>query len=427
MYTIQQINQHLNKKNPNNLRFCLKKTQSGNDLKRKPDSKESNQRFLTTIKAYRGKGKIIFDYIFKNRHLEFIQLKNETIAQAIGCSPRTVQRWTSQFVKDGMFSKYQANRYTPNTYNVHIPESGSFSYWLNNLPHEHQELYLTHGITFNKKDKISTHPETVVQSYNVNLNNNIYIQTTTFSVRARAREDIVLPAVDRETIGASQKKYTERYNRIMKAYFMLKKEQKEWLLKHKDNPAMKKYIMSDDIRSRLVTPVMKEIQTETGISESDLLKLIAFDDETLKFGQNRYREAKYLKDIVGFLMVECTRYCSVEKKEVDWKWYYMIRNLLDLPDKSSAIVWGNKPTPTLPLRRDEESQPHFKSDAYKEFKEHKIVKSKYFSELDACKQRLAKFESITDFSFIGEKYRETIQQQINETKNRITLLEKEAS
>lgn len=420
MYSIPQKNQASNKKNPNNLRYLSEKTQLESVLKRNTGSKD----LLTTIASYRGKGKIIFDYIFKNRHLDFIQLKNETIAKALGCSPRTVQRWTAQFVKDGMFSKYQANRYTPNTYTVHISKNGSFSYWLNNLPEAQQDLYLTHGITFAKKNSTSLHPETVVQSYNSNLNNNIYIQTTTFSVRAR--EDIVLPAVDRQTIGAT--KYTERYNRVMKAYFMLKKEQKEWLLKHKDQPGMKKYFMSDDIRSRLITPVMKEIQTETGMSESDVLKLISFDDETLKFGQNRYRDAKYLKDIVGFLMVECTNYCRVEKKEPDWKWYYMIRDLMDLSDKSPAIEWGTKPTPTPPyagksVYRDEESQPQFKSDAYKKFDGHKHVKSQYTSELEACKQRLAKFDSTMNLGFLGnassmiEQERQKVIARIKELEN----------
>src|SRR6267142_4262005 len=84
-----------------------------------------------------GMGWEIFKEIYKKRNLDWICIKNETIAKKVGCSTRTVKRWTKKFVQWGFVVKLQHTRWSPNEYILKITSEDSPQLWGKSLD-DHQ-------------------------------------------------------------------------------------------------------------------------------------------------------------------------------------------------------------------------------------------------------------------------------------------------
>lgn len=105
--------------------------------------------------AYTSSYQRVLKVLLKFAHSPYIYLTNSYIACEAGCSNNTVTRATNQFLKDGLITKHQKNRYAPNHYALTDKvKKVSFSHWINSLSAHNQYLYNTHGIRIDHKNKI---------------------------------------------------------------------------------------------------------------------------------------------------------------------------------------------------------------------------------------------------------------------------------
>jgi hypothetical protein len=98
----------------------------------------------------------VIRHLLEFRHLPEVKLINSSIAKAVGCSRITVIRATNKFHKDGVITKRQPQPYDANIYsfNEKVKKGpGAFMYWLNNLPKESKDIYISHGIIIDHKNK----------------------------------------------------------------------------------------------------------------------------------------------------------------------------------------------------------------------------------------------------------------------------------
>lgn len=89
-------------------------------------------------------GRGVFMYLFQFRNMDGVILSNGKIADRVGCSRRTVARFTRRFHDDGIILKYHHDTYAMNRYFFHpslIEGRAAFSLWFKTLSEEQQEIY----------------------------------------------------------------------------------------------------------------------------------------------------------------------------------------------------------------------------------------------------------------------------------------------
>jgi hypothetical protein len=74
------------------------------------------------LSSYTPTQQAITRYINRYQCYPWIKLSNEHIANAIGCTVRTVIRATNKLHKDGFITKHQENKYSSNSYNIILSE-----------------------------------------------------------------------------------------------------------------------------------------------------------------------------------------------------------------------------------------------------------------------------------------------------------------
>lgn len=246
------------------------------------------------LNKYRGFGRRVLEYIVNRRHLEFVCLKNETIAEALGCAPRTVQRWTARFQEEGLFIKRQINQYAPNVYKMDIPRSSSFLLWFNSLSEEQQQLYIQHGIIFSKKGSVSFQYETVIQNYN-------YIKLDSC-----------------ETIPVSRD-YARARTRIQD--FSPKKE--------------------EDVEQQLEIPgLVTKLPCPFTIAAQ--CRLSAFHEEVLRDLSVWLRKAKGMRNPFSVAMTMGIRLSQQKNLPIDWQFSYRLMDKYGVTKESETLI-GKKP------------------------------------------------------------------------------------
>src|SRR5277367_6792909 len=171
MYHTNKINQASIEKNLKSTRFLSKDLQIADYV-------------ATLSPAFRRIAHIYFNF----HNASHIKLKNETIALLAGCSHKTVTRATNKFHEDGFITKQQENKYAPNHYtlNERIKKGRfAFSHWMDSLSPKNQDLYISHGIRIDHKNKIIFSYKNVPQNRSSLILEDLFINP---SPTARARE-----------------------------------------------------------------------------------------------------------------------------------------------------------------------------------------------------------------------------------------------
>ncbi len=278
--------------------------------------------------------KNIFDYYFSRMNLPFLKVKNETVALAIGCHPRTIQKATAHFKRDGIIFKSQTNPYAVNNFKVNISKSSSFAMLLNRQSKEVQERYMMTGQLLFKKDEIIVSQKKGIQSYS-NIN---YIYNTTHkpTPRTRARDN----SHNSVGYGVISKNIEEdkRSTRKLKVIEMLKEAQRQWFTQYRSDPRAKEMLERPDIKAQLFTPLISEIKSLLKLDDRETVKLIAVPDPALKYAYDYIKALlngsktikKSVDDRMGWFMGIVKRFCNENKLKLDWHWYFTVCDILGM-------------------------------------------------------------------------------------------------
>ena len=145
----------------------------------------TKEQYLATCTPFQ---KEVFELLLEYCHFPNVKIKNETIALRLGCSNKTVTRATNKFLQDGLITKHQQNKYTPNYYTFNEEfKKISFSHWINSLSSHNQYLYITHGIRIDHKNKIIYSLRNVPQYKNNLILDSLFINLSPSSRRREGR------------------------------------------------------------------------------------------------------------------------------------------------------------------------------------------------------------------------------------------------
>lgn len=312
------------------------------------------------VSTLRGNGKMVFNYIHKMRDLKSVKVRNATIAKSVGCTIRTVQRWTSEFAKIGIITKHRAGIFETNQYKNHIPRSMAFTLWFNGLSKHDQDMYMTHGIVIKKKKEASLQYETVIPITNP-FPNPIYLQTNPNPIAhvtrvryARARtiqtEMGFGNELDGDGVGFLSEKERNRAERVLKGIEMLNQEHKNWLMANGTDPRVKEYVLGPKVKHLLITPTILALTTLLKLDEREQLKLVAYPDEVL---ENLHLQVKGIvegttksapiRDRMAWFLWMANEYCKKKSLNVDWRWYFEIAKILGI----EALQPGEPPKPLV--------------------------------------------------------------------------------
>ncbi len=306
---------------------------SSNNFSKKKGQKSDN------LHSYRGVGKKIYDFLYARRNLSFLQLKNSTIATAVGCDERTVQRWTSRMMRDGLLFKGQAHPFAVNEFSLNLTKHEEYEHYLNSLSEPQLTEKMYHG-TIGGKDKSSTFLfETVTLSYSY-INKYIYSTSRYLDQYARTREE-------RSGFSPKQKE------RVVRGMSMLDQAQREWVSKHKTEPHMASVLMGDHLKPSIFTQSIEKVSELLELSERERLKLIAFPDEVMdevceyvvRVMAGKVRMSKPINDRVGWLLGLANNLCTRKQVKPEWHWYYDVCEILKI--KPLEVVIEKRPL-TIP-------------------------------------------------------------------------------
>lgn len=296
------------------------------------------------ILSLRGDGSAIAHALMEYRSALHITLKYKTIAHAVGCCRRTVIRWIKKFVHDGFLTKTQVNDdgilniYTPNRYNLGLSKSTSYAYWSQINP-EKSSLYNDYGILVKREGKYTFQIETVtpIKSY---INKYIYKQSHTV-IPSR-----VTCAGVKEPWDISNKKETSRSKKLREIRVMLQEEQRKWIQRSKNNPALKEMLLKEPLKSHIFTSEIEEVSGLLELTERERLKLVAFPDDAIEnllsvvkpIVTRTDKRAVHIKDRVAWIMSTLSKYCKSHNFTVDWKWYFDICEILGIEALNSGEI-----------------------------------------------------------------------------------------
>lgn len=260
-------------------------------------------------------------YILQFRNAPWVSLKNQSIALAIGCSVKTVTRATGQFLKDNFISKHQPNTYAPNNYsfNDDIKKVNfSFSHWFQSLSSSNQDLYISHGIRIDHKNRIIYSLRNVPQNKSSLILDSISRRSVLVSSRGGAR------------ITTEYKKTRDKKGRLMNSV------QKQLILDNRHDPRVKDMLNNPDIKSHIITPTIQKIAQLLTLGEKEQFKLTAFTEETLYHVCGRVEEflahqkVGTIRNRMQWLIAFATHYCDDNNIKPDWKWYYDLCDIIGI-------------------------------------------------------------------------------------------------
>lgn len=335
--------------------------------------------------------KAVLLHLFSFRKKNWISIKNETIAKALGYSVRQIQRATKKFQEDGLIQKSQSNIYSVNNYKLNpilISGNKSFLLWLNTLDVKQRDIYLAHGETLHANRNYSKasnfKDKNQPMSYRLLSNNNLYIKTQLDRVENRG---ILIGDLNSYLdprflmFSDAQKSWLLRTANICKikevldAFFdfshKLSNGKMDWdkvkqsfiALNHK-RPECVTIKSEASIQSNFKRPKCSTIKFDIAqrleFSLSDFFKLFVFTEKTLlhvyTLHGNIFTKNSKISDPIGYLFSLCVKYSKESNIPLDWRVYYKLneiygveRNIHTAKTKPSLDKGKSKEVPKLDM------------------------------------------------------------------------------
>ena len=270
----------------------------------------------------------------KFRNAPSIKITNSFIAKQIRCSVRTVTRSTNKFHKDGFIAKHQPHQYSTNHYTLNDKvKKGkhAFSHWLNSLSPKNKDLYISHGIIIDHKNKIIC--SDVIPNNSSLILDSLFSRNVVLSSRAGAR-----PTTKEQK--TSYQKKGKKVNSV----------QKQLILDNRHDPLVKEMINNPELMSYIITPTIKKITELLSLDEKEQFKLTAFTDDALQYVYERARQAisckkaPHVSNRMEWLIVIANEYCVENDEKPDWKWYYDLCDIIGIDPKTEPKKLAHKKT-----------------------------------------------------------------------------------
>lgn len=275
--------------------FSIKKSQS-----LKGFSHKDLQTYIATLTPFEQD---IANFILQFRFAPWTIILNETIANKVGCSVRTVIRATNKFHEDGFITKQKPKPYDMNCYAFDEKvKKGieAFSYWFNTLPSDTQDTYISHGIIIDHKNKKIC--SDVTPNLSTLLLDNLFINSSPSCARTRERRQDFSKKIKGKKMDSEKKVSSRSTERIFKELPQKKavsllalREQREQLLQKIDNCTLKivdphKYIKFGVIEAS-VKYFHKELQEY--LKELDELEGRIDEKQNVSYEDKSYTMAAY--------------------------------------------------------------------------------------------------------------------------------------
>ncbi len=331
-----------------------------------------------------------------------IELTNRRIADLAGCTVRTVTRCTTKFHKDGFIIKSQEDIYDTNRYVINDKfKKGKlpFSNWFNSLSPNNQELYNSHGIRIDHKNKLICSFE--------------YVHPISSLILDSLSRRRTLPRAQAHTRQGSVFKKTKNKKEIVGV--AVKDFQKQWILSHRSDPRVKDMLNNPKIKSALITPVIEKISTLLTLDDKSQLKLIVFPEEALEYafesiepvvtGKKAIKQS--INDRLAWFMSTANAYCVKNKIKPDWPWYYSLCEIL-------GVVATDLDTKPVMIQKPKAA--HKKQGIYAPWESPKELpfedqKAKLNNDIQSLSQRI---ESNTEPSYMISYAMSLVERKINE-------------
>jgi len=246
----------------------------------------------------------------KFRKAPFIKHVNSSIAKKVGCSVRTVIRATNKFHKDGFITKKQPHQYATNNYTLDEKikkGSHAFSHWFNSLTSSNQDLYISHGIIIDHKNKIIC--SDVTPNNSSLILDSLSRRLDPVLTRAREKRHVFLKKPKRKIMNSVQK---------------------QLILDNRSDPNIKEILKRPEISSEIITPSIKKIARLLTLDEKEQFKLVAFDEDALQYALERIEPVVIgnkalstpVRNKLEWTISFATEFCKKNNSEPDWHWYY---------------------------------------------------------------------------------------------------------
>lgn len=398
----------------------LKISQKQNTL-----NNRKNQALLdirSVVEKRRGFVNEIVSYFLRFRHAPFIKLSNERIAHELGCSVRTVQRWTNWLHDQGYITKSQDNQFSINNYTLckTLVYDTKYEAYINSLPEKNIDSCIDTFLL----------PETVTPNSSLFKFNVYFKPVAVCSSRmtyAHARDTVT------DEIGKlTDRQQSYRLKRGVQLH-MVKKEVRDWILKQKGQESLPAILRDEKIE--LVSPVMKQVISALKLKEVEYLKMIAFDEAVLQAAWQMVKKKNNLKSPMGYFMHCCLEVARQQGFTPEWHWYEQVCEILGVqrtivdeePDERPSDMYKrHEPSHGYPKAQHIQKQglsasalAHIERKSWPVAKRHSWLKE----EKSKIEKLIADFDSSKDFLSMIDNVG-FLQRQLANVKEDIEIIER---
>jgi len=309
---------------------------------------------------YPRKKRIVCIYLINKARIDDYRPCNIVIAIECGCSVRTVISVTEEMEADGIFIKIQSHKHARNKYFFHKKIIGKegFLFRLSVIPPEKFENYKNHAIPpFSSQ---------ICTRYEV-----IYIKRepiTPYKEKKTSAKEIGLSPVTNKSKKPIEL-YKEKHKQLSKGLSMYTQVEKEIGLNQNKKPSTQEVINDPRVKSLVFNNFAQELTSLLKLDIQSQVKLVAYPDSALGYALEFIRpfmtKKKQLtcqvKDRVGWLIGILNRYCTENKLQPQWKWYFRfceamgiahvtksVARPLNLPSKKETRIVNGKISYVLP-------------------------------------------------------------------------------
>lgn len=221
----------------------------------------------TYIASFTRHERDVAHYILEFRQQDSQRISNSTIARHVKCSVKTVTRATNKFHRDGFITKKQIHPYDINSFSFHEKTKkgpDAFMYWLSDLPPRSQDLYISHGIIIDHKNKKISTGRNVPPYLSSSLLDNLFINSSPSCARTRERRQDFFKKIKGKTVEHLKKSSSYTKQSVFKEKTVKKSESFLTILAKKEDLLQKieeckqkiadphKYVKYDVIKSSVV-------------------------------------------------------------------------------------------------------------------------------------------------------------------------------
>lgn len=280
------------------------------------------------------------------RGKDFIALTIQTIARQTDCCKNTVIRAIKILCADGFIKKIRDHGYRATNYYMlapKLPTRPDSSVYFHNPESKRPRDLKNSSFAICLRDSVkivSQRNETYIynKSYSSQelslLNKTINAETSVWLKTIYVRREKL------KKLGYTQSRVEMvREEKVFEGMHMLRLDQKQWILDHKNSPTVKNLLSNERARSLILSPIISDIAQLFQLDDNNQLKLIRFPDEALQYAYQQIKPIcdgdKEMKnpilDGLGYFISLANAYCAKNHLDLQWDWYNKLAMAMGIP------------------------------------------------------------------------------------------------